>query len=325
MFTGTPRGPPAVVASSRSAVECIDGCLETAKGAISDNTERALRADLVIYATWCRDRGLAAVPASPATVAAFVDDMGAVRAPATVRRYVASIAAAHRAIGRAKTVRSAAVQLALKRMHRARGRRQEQVCGLTWPLRQRLLAATGGKPIDARNRALVAVAYDGMLRRSELSALQVDDLIEEMRGDATLLVRRAKTDQEGLGEVVYLAPDTVEMVREWLERGGIEDGRLFRSLRPGRPPGAKLDSSQIPRIFKMMARRAGLPEHVVAGLSGHSARVGAAQDMIASGIELPAILQAGRWRTTAMVNRYGERLLASRSGAAQLARLQRRV
>ena len=199
------------------------------------------------------------------------------------------------------------------------------MCGLTWPLRQRLLAATGGKPIDARNRAIVAVAYDGMLRRSELSALQVDDLIEEMRGDATLLVRRAKTDQEGLGEVVYLAPDTVAMVKEWLQRGGIGDGRLLRSLRPGRPPGTKLDASQIPRIFKTMAQRAGLPEQIVAGLSGHSARVGAAQDMIASGIELPAILQAGRWRTTAMVNRYGERLLASRSGAAQLARLQRRV
>ena len=36
-------------------------------------------------------------------------------------RYVASIAAAHRAIGRAKTLRSAVVQLALKRTHRARG------------------------------------------------------------------------------------------------------------------------------------------------------------------------------------------------------------
>ena len=59
-------------------------------------------------------------------------------------------------------------------------------------------------------------------------------------------------------------------------------------------------------------------------LSGHSARVGAAQDMIASGIGLPAILQAGRWKTTAMVNRYGERVLARRSGAAQLARLQQR-
>ena len=39
---------------------------------------------------------------------------------------------------------------------------------------------------------------------------------------------------------------------------------------------------------------------------------------------LLGILQAGRWKSTAMVNRYGERLLARRSGAAQLAKLQRR-
>ena len=210
-------------------------------------------------------------------------------------------------------------------MHRARGRRQGQAHGLTWQLRQRLIEATGAKTIDARNRALVAVAYDGMLRRSELSALQVADLVEEVGGDATLLVRRAKTDQEGYGTMVYLAPDTVALVGEWLARAAIGDGRLFRSLRPGRPPGAGLDAGEIPRIFKRMARRAGLPDNVVDGLSGHSPRVGAAQDMIASGIELPAILQAGRWRTTAMVNRYGDRLLARRSGAAQLARLQRRA
>ena len=88
--------------------------------------------------------------------------------------------------------------------------------------------------------------------------------------------------------------------------------------------GAGLDASQVPRIFKAMAHRAGLSPELVEGLSGHSARVGAAQDMIAAGIELPAILHAGRWKSTAMVNRYGERLLARRSGAAQLARLQKR-
>ena len=325
MLTDTPLRALPETAEDLTAADCIASCVAAAKGAISNNTERALRADLGIYAAWCGARGLLAVPANPATVAAFIDEMAAVRAPATVRRYVASIAAAHRAVGRVKTVRSAAVRLALGRMHRARGRRQAQAQGLTWPLRQRLLKATGTALIDARDRALVAVAYDGMLRRSELSALQVADLVEEIRGDATLLVRRAKTDQEGVGAMVYLAPDTVAMVREWLDCGGITDGRLFRSLRPGRAPGDKLHPSQIPRIFKRMARRAGLPDNMVAGLSGHSARVGATQDMIASGIELPAILQAGRWRTTAMVNRYGDRLLARRSGAAQLARLQNRA
>ena len=231
---------------------------------------------------------------------------------------------AHRAIGCGKTLKSAAVRLALRRMHRRKGRRQRQAHGMTWPLRQRLLESTGDRLIDDRNRALLAVAYDAMLRRTELTSLEVCDFLEEIGGDATLLLRRSKTDGEGRGEVLYLARDTAGMVRAWLERSGIPEGRLFRSVGKGGRLGEGLDPSQVPRIFKGMARQAGLPAAVVEGLSGHSARVGAAQDMIAAGIELPAILQSGRWKSTAMVNRYGERLLARRSGAAQLARMQQR-
>ena len=154
--------------------------------------------------------------------------------------------------------------------------------------------------------------------------MQVADLLEEMGGDATLLVRRSKSDGEGRGEIVYVARDTVRLVRTWLDRAGIAEGLLFRSVAKGGRVGERLHPAHVARILKAMARDAGLPDEVVAGLSGHSARVGAAQDMIAAGVELPAILQAGRWKSTAMVNRYGERLLARRSGAAQLARLQQR-
>ena len=216
------------------------------------------------------------------------------------------------------------MRLSLQRMHRQKGRRQGQAHGLTSPLRQLLLEAAGDRLIDDRNRALLAVAYDAMLRRAELTSLQVTDLLEEMQGHATLLVRRSKTDVEGCGEILYLARDTVRLVRAWLDRGVISEGRLFRSVGKSGRVGERIDPSQVPRIFKAMAREAGLPATVVQGLSGHSARVGAAQDMIAAGIELPAILQAGRWKSTAMVNRYGERLLARRSGTAQLTRLQHR-
>ena len=130
---------------------------------------------------------------------------------------------------------------------------------------------------------------------------------------------RGKTDPEGRGACLYLAPDTVALVLAWRRRGGVDAGRLFRSVGKDGTPGGKLDPSQVPRILKAMARRAGLPPEIADGLSGHSARVGAAQDMVAGGIGLPAILQAGRWKTTAMVNRYGERLLArpQRNGAAR--------
>ena len=296
---------------------------ETAS-ALGGNTGRAVRSDLGIYAAWCAEEGKRALPAAAETVAAFVDAMAKVRAPATVRRYVASIARAHRAVGAGGTVASPPVKFALKRMHQSNGRRQDQAHGLTWPLRQRLLETAGARLIDDRNRALLAVAYDAMLRRSELTSLKVSDLLEEIGGHGTLLVRCSTTDAEEQGETVWIGPDSMRLVRRWRERGGVEDGFLFRSLDKGGKPAGALPPGQVARIFKRMARQAGLPDSVVRSLSGQSARVGAAQDMIAAGIELPAILRAGRWKSTSMVNRYGERLLAKRSAAAKLARKQGR-
>ena len=319
-----PMNRPAQTSATYVDRDPLAACAKAARGALSTNTERAMRSDLAIYAAWCEARAVPALPASAETLAAFVDAMAKERAPATVRRYVASIAAAHRAIGLEKTTRSDPVRRALQRLHRRKGRRQAQAEGLTAALRQRLLDATGDGLIDARNRALLAAAYDTLLRRGELVALQLTDIVEDADGAATVLVRRSKADAEGRGAMAYLAPDSMALVREWLERGGVTEGRLFRSLNRG-ALGERLDASQVPRIFKTMAERAGLPGEVVECISGHSTRVGAAQDMVAEGIGMAAILHAGRWKTTAMVNRYGERLLARRSGAAQLARLQHRA
>lgn len=60
-------------------------------------------------------------------------------------------------------------------------------------------------------------------------------------------------------------------------------------------------------------------------ITGHSARVGAAQDAIASGIDILAVQQAGRWKGSAMPARYGERLAVTRSASAQLAKAQGRA
>ena len=312
------------VAYAAEEEDPLGAYFDVARGAFSPNTERALRADVEIFAAWCRHHLRVAVPASAATVVAFIDDRARVKASATVRRYVSSIATLHRALRRPNPLDHTRVRFALRRMHRRRGRRQAQVQGLTWPLRTRLLEAAGDRLIDARNRALLALGYDTLLRRSELVSLEVPDLLEEIDGTATLLVRASKTDVEGRGATLYLARDTVQLVKTWLDRGGVDDGRVFRSVRKDGTVGEQLDASQVPRIYKRMARHPGLPDDIVDTLAGHSTRVGPVQDMIACGIELPAILQSGRWQTTRMVHRYGERLLARRSGAAQLAERQQR-
>jgi hypothetical protein len=47
--------------------------------------------------------------------------------------------------------------------------------------------------------------------------------------------------------------------------------------------------------------------------------------MAASGLDLPAIMQAGRWKTPQMVSRYIEHVQARKGGAAKLFALQDRI
>ena len=230
--------------------ERLDAILEDARGAFNRHTVRALKADLYAFASWCAERGLSPLPALARTVAAYVEAMAAVRAPATVRRYVFSIVTAHRAAGEQGPLEHPEVQRALQRMRQRNGCRQRQVQGLTWKLLRRLMEAAGDRLIDLRNRAILAVAYDAMLRRSELVALQVVDMKIDMGGSASLLVRRGKTDPRGAGATLYLHRDSVTLVRAWLAGSGISSGRLFRSVRRDGDVGEALDESQVPRIFK---------------------------------------------------------------------------
>ena len=71
-----------------------------------------------------------------------------------------------------------------------------------------------------------------------------------------------------------------------------------------------------------LAKVAGLPEAIGSQLSGHSARVGAAQDMAAAGIDLISIMQAGGWQSPEIVGRYIENLDVMRGGSFRLAMQQ---
>ena len=298
---------------------------EAARGAFAPNTERAIRADTAVFAAWCLAAEVPGLPATPGDVARFVDEMATLRRPATVRRYVSSISHMHRAAELANPALHGLVQLALRRMNRSQGREQRQAEAMTRRLVDRLLHAAGATLRDARNRALLAVAYDTLARRSELVAMRVQDVAIGTEGHGTVTIRRGKTDQEGVGSERYLAPDTSRLIVVWLDEAKVADGTLFRAvLRWGRVGGA-LEAGEVARVFKGMAAAAGVPADQVARISAHSSRIGAAQDMAASDrIELPAIMQAGGWKSPQMVALYTRRQAARRSGAAKLAELQNR-
>ncbi len=310
------------------AVGALDRLVEwdqMAKGAYSKNTQRAQRADGAIFQAFCEAKGLAFFPAVPTTVRAFIEHcVGEGKKPATIRRYVATIARAHIAAGLSSPCASEPVRLALKEMGRITTSRQRQALALGWKEIKEFIESAGEGLRADRERALLCVAYDTMARRSELVAFDIEDVEFMPNGSGTILVRRSKTDQAGEGAKAYLSQETVRWLQIWLDSATIKDGAIFRRLVGRNRVGNRLHADIIADIYKRVARWIGMAAKQVSNVSGHSVRVGAAQDLLALNIDLGSIMQAGRWNSSRMPMRYGEEVLAARGGMARAAVVQGR-
>jgi site-specific recombinase XerD len=288
-------------------------------GAYAANTIRAYRADFIKFQAWCDQEGHGSLPAAPETLALYVETLANEKtAPATIQRAVVGIGRIHRLIAAANPAPSDVVSLALKRMSRARGRRQKQAAGLTAVLRDRLLAACGADLRGLRDRALLSFGYDTLCRRSELVALQAEDIEILPDGDGSILIRRSKTDQAGEGRLGYLSKESVGLIRRWMDAAEIRSGPLFRGVLGLTVEERRLHPYAVNRILKALAMKAGLDPTTVKQLSGHSMRVGAAVDMVENGIDLVPIMHAGGWKSANMVLRYTQQISLAKSGMARL-------
>jgi len=302
----------------------IEDALSTLKGAYAENTLRAYRGDMTNFWDWCVAHGVPCIPAEAEVLIRYISESKEASSPATIRRRIAAVARVHRMMGYGDPTKDEPVRLALRRMHREKGRRQKQALGMTADIRDALLAATEDTLTGLRDRLLVSIAYDTLRRSSELVELRIENISPVSDGGAVILVRHSKTDQEGEGKVAYISPRTMALLDNWLEETGIRNGYLLRSMRKNNTVGGSLYAGYIGRVFKKLAASAGLPETTIKGLSGHSARVGAAQDMAAAGIDIIAIMQAGGWKSPDIVGRYVENLDVLRGGSYRLAMMQSR-
>jgi integrase len=216
------------------------------------------------------------------------------------------------------------VKLALKEMGRKSPARQKQARGLTWAEIELFLTVEPRGLRDIRDRALVAVAYDSMCRREELVSLLVEDIAEAADGSGSILIRRSKTDTTGEGATAYLSPLTIRLVQEWITQAGIRKGAIFLRVHGPAGVGEALTAQSVMAVLRKVGRWIGLERAEWERISGHSARVGAAQDLLALNIDMASVMQAGRWKDTRMPMRYGERVLAARGGMARAAKEQGR-
>lgn len=299
---------PTAAADLQAPSVTARGFAERAK---AESTKRAYRADWQDFRSWCAERGLDALPASPQTVTLYIADRAAPSDESvplkvsTLERRLAAISQAHRLSGLPSpaSTREEPLHSVWAGIVRTVGRRKEKVApALTEDLRAMINALPVIDEVSVpeltltakRDRALLLLGFAGALRRSELSALTVDDIRVNPDG-LTLVVRRSKADQEGRGHAKGIhhgaQPGTcpVRALRAWLRTAGIEEGPIFRAIdRHGNVGEDALSGRSVARIVKRCAERAGLdPSHY----SGHSLRAGFATQAARAGKTERAIMR----------------------------------
>ena len=296
-----------VVSRQPSAITAVsDDTKALITSSVSENTLRN-------YRYWSRqiEAWLAGRPLDDGLLADYITGLHAEgKAPSTIAQAVAAVRwqaknAGIEIVGEVTTRTLAGI----RREGKDRGRGQAD--GLTWSDVERVCAfAEMDKSIAGlRDSALIRLMSDCLLRVSEVVAVNLDDL----KGK-TLLVRSSKTDQEGLGEQLYITSDTRRIVRRYCERAGIDSGALFRSVKRG-------DHIQCGRLTSRSARRQIIYWAELAGvegfISGHSLRVGSAVSLAKAGASVVEMQVAGRWKSSQMPAHYAKAELAERGAIAR--------
>lgn len=115
----------ASAAGAGDAAPAVAGRQDTARpapvrGRHATETRRLYAADWAAFAAWCRERRHAALPASPATAAAYLGSLPATLKPGTLARRATAIADQHQRTGHASPGTDPVVRAVLRAARHAR-------------------------------------------------------------------------------------------------------------------------------------------------------------------------------------------------------------
>ncbi len=182
----------------------IDATMAYAEAEKALATRQAYASDWRDFAVWCALRGATALPAHQGIVAAYLSGLAdSGRKASTIGRRAAAIGYHHKIAGHEPPTSREGVKATLRGIRRTIGAAREGKAPATADVLKQMLALCPDTLAGKRDRALLSLGFAGAFRRSELVALQAEDLVETPDG-LRVRIRRSKTDQEGQGAEVAI-------------------------------------------------------------------------------------------------------------------------
>lgn len=304
------------------------------EGRYSPNTLRRLESAWGCFVQWCLDNKLHSMPASPSTVEQFFIFKAEHVHRNTLNVYKWAISRVHKITGCPDPTKDIFVEDRIKEITRTKVQAGESIKQAS-PFNEQHLNRLVSKwmqherVLNRRNIALLAVAYESMLRAQEVANIKLQDI--ELTGDGTaiLTIPITKTNHSGEPDTCILSADVVGLVLDYLEpdeRKLTDDGWLFAGVSKHNKSTSNakpITTKTVEAVFKAAWVELELERQGVKCFTAHSARVGATQDLLKKGFNTLQIQQSGRWTSEVMVARYGRAILAKESAMAQSRTKQR--
>lgn len=277
------------------------------KSAKSQSTRDAYRRDWEHFSKWCDTHQLEALPAIPETIALYVTAIAGQFKPSTLTRRLATISVKHQSQGFQTPTAGIIVRNTLSGIRRQHGVAQTRKSPIRAVNIRMAVKKLSSNPRDLRDKAILLIGYVGALRRSELVALDAED-VEFVEQGLRLTIRHSKTDQEGTGVVMgigYGASEStcpVRALRSWIDAAKIMSGPVFRPVSSqGRIGDTRLCDKSVSLIIKRLASELGLDS---ADISSHSMRAGLITDLYAAGTAEAIIMERSRHKSHSVMSVY---------------------
>ena len=267
------------------------------------NTIRAYAGDWQRFTSWCRLHQLESLPAPVEALAGFLTELAdAGKKVATIQRHAAAIAKAHELAGLESPSADKKIKVLLKGIAREKKTRIKQAAAFSLAsFKETIRAIDVTTPAGLRNRALLLLGFTGAFRRSELEALNIEDLAFDEAG-LVVALDKSKTNQLGQAEekAIFYSPDPalcpIRSLQAWLRVLDRDTGCVFVSLRKNQQLTARRMTT---KYINLIAQ-----QYLGSGYTAHSLRASFVTISKLNGADDSKVMNQTKHKTNAMIRRY---------------------
>ena len=289
-----------------------DETLSNLKNSKAANTLRAYKSDYKDFSLFCVRHGLKSMPSDPKIVSLYLTNLNKLDIKiSTLRRRLVSIGVIHKLKGHYLDTKHPIIIENLLGIKRSKGSIQRGKKPILINHLKQIIEVINKEKLPEikkiRDKSLILIGFSGGFRRSEITAIDYED-IEFVDEGMKILVKKSKTDQFSVGHlkgIPYFSDKSlcpVELLKKFLEISKIKSGAIFRKFNKGFSlSNSRLTDQSVALLIKKYLSNAGFDS---ASYSGHSLRSGFATVTAEAGSDERSIMAMTGHKTTQMVRRY---------------------